>query len=71
MEYPESYNIESGDKIIIEYIETMYNTSARKHKKKKGVFIKAYKTYLQFYDKYNIRTSIMNQDIIKIERIRD
>lgn len=61
--------MKQGDKIIIEYIKLAYNTYKKTTKKESGIFIKDYKSYIQFYDKYNIRRSIMKQDLIKIERV--
>lgn len=70
-EYQGGQKMKKGENIIVEYVQAAYNTSRKQIKRKNGVFIKEYNTYIQFYDKYNIRRSIMKQDLIKIERINN
>lgn len=61
--------MKEGTKIIVYYVESAYNTSKKLRKTKEGTFIKEYNNYIQFYDKYNIRRSVMKQDLIDIERV--
>ncbi len=60
-----------GDNVTINCIQTIYNTNKKNIKRMSGIFIKDYGSYIQIYDKYNIRTSIVKQDIVKIERVKN
>ena len=63
--------MKEGTKVIVEYTEVAYNTNRKQIKRKEGIFIKEYDNYIQFYDKYNIRRSIMKQDLIDIKKIEE
>ncbi|MBR0428223.1 MAG: hypothetical protein IJK18_08520 [Clostridia bacterium] len=63
--------MKEGTKIIVYYVEAAYNTSKRMRKSRECTFIKEYSNYIQFYDKYHIRRSVMKQDLIDIERVED
>jgi hypothetical protein len=71
MAYLGGLKMKEGTKIIVYYVEAAYNTSKRMRKSREGTFIKEYSNYIQFYDKYHIRRSIMKQDLIDIERVED
>ncbi len=62
--------IQEKEKIEITYRDADYNTTTRKNKKIKGIFIKDYGRYIQIYDKYNLRKSFMKQDIVSIEIVK-
>lgn len=59
--------MKEGTKVIVYYIDAAYNTNRKVKKTKEGTFIKEYSNYIQFYDRYNIRRSVMKQDLIDIE----
>lgn len=63
--------MERGTKIIVQYVESAYNTNKKTKKIKQGRFIKEYNNYILFYDKYNIRRTVMKQDLIDLERIEE
>lgn len=58
--------MKKGDKIAI--TEKLFKVKG-KTKLVCGTFIKDYGSYIQLYDKYNIRRSIMKHDILEINHI--
>lgn len=63
--------MKQGEKITVYYTQVANNSNKKNVKSKMGIFIRDYGSYIQIYDKYNIRTSIMKQDIVKIERVKN
>jgi len=60
--------MQQGDKVTVDYYNSECYTSKIKTKKITGEFIKDYGNYIQVFDRFHLRKSIMKNDILKIVR---
>ena len=62
---------QQGDEVIVIANVLALNTRNKSKKKIKGFFIRDYGSYIQIYDKYHLRRSILKVDIIKIGKVKE